>query len=569
VRKLLSPVGAAFALAAVLMCSYYHWQVRAAGFDSVWGHDLPGYYNYLAQGITAGHLYLPIQPSPQLLAQPNPWDPSVDDALKLHDTALYNGHYYLYHGVGPAIMAFVPWRLLTRHDLPENAAIFAFCFLGFLFSAGALLGLFDLAKLKPGPVTVFMALLALGACQCVPLLLNRVWVYEVAIGAGYFCISVGMFCLVRHWISGSARWLIPAGLFFGIAIACRPHLGLVGALAFLLLVPRNWRTATARFGLPFVLVCFAVCIYNFERFGNPMEFGTKYLLGSANQTEVHWRNGNVRAGLYYMLYVRPDYDPVFPWLHATLRKPDFPRPPIYTLEPIVGALFLAPFLVLLVPGIRAGPARGLLALMVLSGSGILLFITGTGWSVQRYQVDFLQLLVPAALLCAVARLPGPLVGALIVPGLITGLIFGFNGPYNETLHNRPARYAKIAGWFSPIEKYRPQLHPAINFEFDRPGIMPEGTRDVLLGAGPVPARYEVRLEQMLGKPRLVSEFFQVGVSTVIQDLVAPPGRMKLRVWYDRPNNTMLVSQDGAVVLTHQFPPLVAAPTEINPGPPVR
>ena len=335
----------------------------------------------------------------------------MGEALKLHDTALFNGHYYLYHGVGPALMAFLPWRLVTHHDLPEAAALFAFGFLGFLFSAGAMLGLFELAKLKPAPGTVFVALLGLGVCQCLPLVLNRVWVYEVAIGAGYFCVSAGMFCLVRHFLRGSSGWLIPAGFFFGMAVACRPHLGLVGALAFLLLVARNWRTAVIRFGVPFALVCAGVCLYNFERFGNPVEFGTHYLLGSANQTEVHWRAENVKTGLYYLLVVRPDFDPVFPWLHATLRKPNFPRPAIYTLEPIIGALFFAPFLFTMLLWVRAGPARQILALLVGSALGIVLFIAGTGWSVQRYEVDFLQLLVPAALTCAVARLPGVVTGS--------------------------------------------------------------------------------------------------------------------------------------------------------------
>src|SRR5256885_11759949 len=47
------------------------------------------------------------------LALANPWDPAVDDSLKMQDMALYNGRYYLYHGAGPALILFAPWRLVT------------------------------------------------------------------------------------------------------------------------------------------------------------------------------------------------------------------------------------------------------------------------------------------------------------------------------------------------------------------------------------------------------------------------------------------------------------------------
>ena len=57
-------------LVAALVGSYYLWQARAGNGPFEWGHDLDGYYNLLAQGFASGHLYVPVQPSPQLLALP-------------------------------------------------------------------------------------------------------------------------------------------------------------------------------------------------------------------------------------------------------------------------------------------------------------------------------------------------------------------------------------------------------------------------------------------------------------------------------------------------------------------
>src|SRR6266851_4510593 len=128
-----------FVLIAILVGLYYRWGVRAAGEEFRWGQRIDGYYDLLARGFAAGHLYLPSEVSPHLLEKTDPYDPAIDDSLKLFDAALYDGRYYLYHGAGPAVLLFLPWRILTGLDLPENYASFLFCFGGFLFSAGALL----------------------------------------------------------------------------------------------------------------------------------------------------------------------------------------------------------------------------------------------------------------------------------------------------------------------------------------------------------------------------------------------------------------------------------------------
>jgi hypothetical protein len=173
-------------LAALAVGAYFMWGVRAAGHPFQWGQDLTGYYDYLGRSFAQGRLSLPVEPAPELLAQPNPYDPNSDDTYKLWDTALFHRRYYLYHGAGPAVLLFAPWRLLTGHDLPENFALVLFCFGGYLFSCGTLLRVLSLAGARAGPALLMAMLTALGICQSIPYLLNRVWVYEIAIGGGYW-----------------------------------------------------------------------------------------------------------------------------------------------------------------------------------------------------------------------------------------------------------------------------------------------------------------------------------------------------------------------------------------------
>src|SRR4030081_1150355 len=101
----------AVAVVVVAVGAYYLWQLRSAGYRFDWVHEQNGYYNYLGRAFAGAHLALPIRPAPELLALANPWEPANNDSLKMHDMVLFRGRYYLYHGAGPAVMLFAPWRL--------------------------------------------------------------------------------------------------------------------------------------------------------------------------------------------------------------------------------------------------------------------------------------------------------------------------------------------------------------------------------------------------------------------------------------------------------------------------
>src|SRR5215471_16206666 len=179
-----------FLLVAILIGVYYRWTARASGSDFLWGYDhLDGYYNFLSRAFAQGHFYLEMQPSRELLAQPDPWDPKVPLSMKWHDMVLYGGRYYLYFGAAPAAVVFLPYRLVTGRDMPQNYGLFLICYAGFLFSCGALVRMLKLAAADP-PIWLFaLCLLALGVCSGAAFLLNRALHYEIAIGGGYLFLS--------------------------------------------------------------------------------------------------------------------------------------------------------------------------------------------------------------------------------------------------------------------------------------------------------------------------------------------------------------------------------------------
>lgn len=584
------------ALVAISVGSYYLWAVRASGSKFTWGYDLDEYYDLLGRGFASGHLYLPVQPSPQLLAQPNPWDPAVDESLKRHDMVLYGGRYYLYFGAAPAVLLFTPFRLITGHDLPENFAMFLLCLGGFLFSCGSLLRVLDLASIRPGPFLLAFMLLALGFGQSVPYLLNRVNVYEIAIAGGYFCVSGAVFFLVRGIRSRHAAWwLAGSGLLFGCAAACRPHLVLTGIVALsgltiFLAASRPFSRVLrsrelAAFVVAWGLAGAGIATYNYQRFGNPLEFGFRYQLAGPGQNRIELGTRNLVPGLYFMLLSRPEFSPVFPWMRMVFRFPfdsadKHPLPPEYFIEPTVGALWIAPLIAaaLIVP--RRRPRTGLDEVTTISGIAVaaavavLLFLMFTHLATHRYIVDFLPLAVFAAVVNLAIHICGSsgwrriALGAIFV--LLTAysttanLALGIAGPYDDILKNRPVRYVRLASWFSPFRETRPTINPEVVVELSAEFIAePPGFREPLITIGQTHYNHFLFVEHGVGVLRLVS---QSNDSTMTYEIPDPgTQRVSIRLEYAPQSHTLTVAWNGQAVIVQPVEMLIAAPANVAIG----
>ena len=392
-----------------------------------------GYYDLLARAFVGGHLRLPMEPAPQLLALSNPWSDQINRPYRMLDTALYKSHYYLYHGATPVLLLFAPWYLITGHDFPENFAAFLLALGGYLFSAALFIRVLSSISIQPPFGLRILLLLALGIGQSVPFLLHRAIVYEVAIACGYLCLSSGFYFVFRLLTASqrSGWWGALAGISFGLAIGCRPHLGLAAAvvLVLLLLTPdpkpgdsnkttgvrRFFRRDVLTFAIPVTLCGLAVAAYNYTRFDNPFEFGTRYLLGADAYRNFHMSAGNLARGLYYLLIWPPDLVPEFPFVRLTLRHPGVALNHVlvsgYFLEPIAGILSLCP-LILLTPVLclkwetwkRGRAAFGILVAMFVSAACTILVIASVPFVSHRYEVDFAPYLLFVACVVAAAGL---------------------------------------------------------------------------------------------------------------------------------------------------------------------
>ena len=153
--------------------------------------------------------------------------------------------------------------------------------------------------------------------------------------------------------------------------------------------------------------------------------------------------------------------------------------------------------------LRVGHRRvyAFLATMVISAAGSILVLAAVPFSSQRYQVDFLPLLLLVACVVAAALL-GTLrqklyrvfativLAAILLYGITANFFLGIQGPYDQFVQARPGSYVKLARWFSPVERFRPFLNPILRVRalYEFPWPCPP-RKEPLLTAGEFGSRY--------------------------------------------------------------------------------
>lgn len=125
-------------VATVLLCTL------PMSLSPTWNGEIPGHrnqYEILAESILNGHINLDYgDMDPKLLEMENPYNPEQRKAMGVSyhwDHAFYNGQYYMYFGVVPVFLLFLPFRVITGTSLTTYHATQ-------VFTALFILGIFAL-----------------------------------------------------------------------------------------------------------------------------------------------------------------------------------------------------------------------------------------------------------------------------------------------------------------------------------------------------------------------------------------------------------------------------------------
>lgn len=299
----------------VAVAIFYFTAAWVSGPAANWHGQTSEYYALLTDAFLAGQTSLLVQPPAELLALPNPYDPIRNGEFRLHDASLYKGKYFLYFGPAPALVLFLPFRVLTGSHLPSRVAVAFFCACGFACTCALF---FLLAKREKWDIPTWFAsaaVLSLGTAPAVSFLLTHASFYEVAISAGYCFVTAG-FLLTAHSLGQGrpqASSLVGAGLCFGLAVGCRPNYSLIAILMVVLVILRirSPKTPAVAFVGSVVLCGVLLAVYNYARFQNPFEFGIRYQLfaNPADPADLGTRLkhsiGNLLPNLYMLVLSPP------------------------------------------------------------------------------------------------------------------------------------------------------------------------------------------------------------------------------------------------------------------------
>ena len=476
------PQKAVIAALLAVMAVFYAWTAGSAEFSLRPAKSLSGYYNLLADAFLAGQLSLRVQPTPELLALPDPYDPVQNQPYRLHDAALFEGKYYLYYGPAPALVVFAPFRALTGLDLPQSLGAAAACWTGLVCSF-LLLRFFVRLGLSETPSWLLAAAVpALAFGNIVPFLLRRPSHYEVAIAFGYALVFASLYCFATGSLGArvSLRRLALASVLLGLAVGSRFPM-LAAALAPFILYAylrrrSDGRAARRRLALalamlgPLAVCLFLLGLYNYERFGSWTDFGLRHTLQgivSARQyTFVSMER--IPTSFFYYVLVPPRFAAEFPFV--TLEPQAYLAPPPgYVLERVAGILPMVPLLsvLLVLPVMLRRLWLGQRALPVAIGASIaigcaLLGLYCLSGGTMRYEVDFATfLLLPALLLWfAVLRTAGRRARRVLATAfvLLLAATVSFNGAisltgyYNNLERANSKVYERLWRVFRPLER---------------------------------------------------------------------------------------------------------------------
>lgn len=402
--------------------------LRGMSYNDHFAHYMDtNQYARLGDALIQGSLSLDL-PVPDALAElENPYDfesryvaSNGGENPMYWDHAFYEGKYYCYFGVVPAVLLYVPYQLLTGDWLSTPLAV---AVLGIGFIVGASLLVFRISKRyfrdSATTTTTVLALLFVVGGSNVAYLGYVPRFYSVPILASMMFTMLGLWFWIgarrdsggslatavndRPSESALSLWHLAAGsACMALNFGCRPQFMLACFLAFpifwreiteeRLLFSRKGLKATCAALLPFVVVLAPLLWYNYARFGSVFDFGSNYNLTGFDMPEYHqsWR---LTPTLLYFYLLQPfDLSSQFPFVEPTdLTYPIGWAP----TEPMFGGYFwLVPvaLLVFLLPSVRKFlRQRGLWVqcLFMLAFAAIVLLVdTRTAGVTQRYFSDF-------------------------------------------------------------------------------------------------------------------------------------------------------------------------------------
>lgn len=315
-------------------------------------------YAVFAHSLADGKVYFDYEVSDSLMNMKNPYDRlarSVEGVSYLWDHCYFQGKYYMYFGIVPEMIFFLPYYLVTGNDL--------FCFQPMLFiniliSLGVFLLLYEIIyryRLKVPLIVYLLSSFSMSMGMGTIYLCNIPNTYTIAIASGLLFSIWGLF----FWISSKSKSgeinkfrLFLGSLCIALIAGCRPQMICVSFSAFVIFWEEIKGIFTRKTELrlliialsPFVFVACFLMYYNFIRFGSALDFGANYNLTTNDMTKRGFELDRIGGGIFYLIFQTPNVISIFPFIKETSYETSYLG--IVINDPIYGGIISTNLLLL-------------------------------------------------------------------------------------------------------------------------------------------------------------------------------------------------------------------------------
>lgn len=279
-------------------------------------------YALLARAINVGRLY--VGEASDIVKQTDGlavfWH--EDSTLVKFDYALFGGRYYVYFGLLPCLLFYLPYHAMTGRDLPN---IVPEILLRIITVAilGRLIYVLIKRYYKKTPFALFLLLwcAVVGGMYIPAMLVGMVMFYDIPIFCGLALVLAGVCFILEADKDGggiSAIKLMLGSTCFASVALCRPNMLLYGFVVLVIFFwnhrqqirilekKKIWDSIMA-VGIPYLSFAVVCMIYNYLRFGSPFDFGAAYNATTYPLTVSHLFLPYVIAKSVYEYLLRPPF----------------------------------------------------------------------------------------------------------------------------------------------------------------------------------------------------------------------------------------------------------------------
>lgn len=382
-------------------------------------------YHQLAVALSQGKVSIDAG-TPQLLdalnGLENPYDytvrmQTVPDAGIVWDTCFYQGKFYVYFGIVPVLVFYLPYYLIFHSAFPTWLGIFL-CGVGILSGMYYLMAQIRRRWFPQLAYIWYLLVTAIGG--------NSLNLYCAMLHADFYYLPILMALCLTVWglsllMSAAESWeqgkgrtnikLAAGALCMALTAGCRPQF-LVGSFLLIpLLGPVFYKNIRSKqilgrilsFVLPYLLTAVGVMCYNRVRFGSIFDFGAAYNLTTNDMTRRGVNLGRLPDGIFMYLFQPANVKLNFPfaevapfyseYLGNTVR--DWTFGGVFWTHPILLVLLC---ITVVKKQLRQKKIYGFALLSIGMALTVVLADTQMAGILNRYCTDFLWLLILPAMI---------------------------------------------------------------------------------------------------------------------------------------------------------------------------